>query len=466
MSSASPQTLWEQATQLHRAGRLEDAEASYRQALVARRDFPEAMFGLGNVLKAQGKLDAAVAAYRDVLARLPDSPPALYNLGGALAAQGNREQAIAAFARAVAVKPDFAQAHNNLGILHYEAERWDEAEDSFTRALASQHQFAKAHNNLGMVRKKRRKLGEAEASFREAVRLEPDYTEAYDNLGALLLETGRLDEAFAEFMRRAAVTRMAESEASSVQRRKHDLEQAAWRGRPAGLGIEIEGGGRIGGPAINPRNDAHAINAAWKTSQPQLVVVDDLLTPEALEGLRRFCYGSTIWHENFDGYLGARPQSGFACPLLAQVAKEFARAYPAIFEDHPLLFAWAFKYEQGKRGTKIHADFAAVNVNFWITPDAANEDPDTGGLLVWDVAAPLDWDFARYNANDEAIRDFLKQSGARPTRIPHRANRAVIFDSDLFHETDIMSFRPGYTDRRINITLLYGSRTRGHLQEL
>jgi hypothetical protein len=34
----------------------------------------------------------------------------------------------------------------------------------------------------------------------------------------------------------------------------------------------------------------------------------------------------------------------------------------------------------------------------------------------------------------------------------------VVFDSDLFHETDTLAFRPGYTNRRINITLLYGTR--------
>ena len=33
--------------------------------------------------------------------------------------------------------------------------------------------------------------------------------------------------------------------------------------------------------------------------------------------------------------------------------------------------------------------------NFWITPDEANLDPQGGGLEVWDVEAPLDWDFAR-----------------------------------------------------------------------
>jgi hypothetical protein len=34
----------------------------------------------------------------------------------------------------------------------------------------------------------------------------------------------------------------------------------------------------------------------------------------------------------------------------------------------------------------------------------------------------------------------------------------VIFDSNLFHATDRIAFRPGYTNRRINITLLYGRR--------
>jgi hypothetical protein len=256
-------------------------------------------------------------------------------------------------------------------------------------------------------------------------------------------------------MRRAALVAVPQPSAES--REAHDAEQAEFRGRAA-ASIEIEGGARIQGPTINIRNTIDAISAEWQTKRPQIVVIDDLLTPEAMEALRRFCHGSTIWRDTFEGYVGARPQSGFACPLLAQIAQEFARAYPAIFEDHPLLFAWAFKYQQGMGGTRVHADFAAVNVNFWITPDDANLDPQTGGLLVWDKAAPLNWDFERYNADEAAIRDFLNSSGAVPTRISYRANRAVVFDSDLFHETDTLSFRPGYTNRRINVTLLYGTR--------
>jgi hypothetical protein len=56
------------------------------------------------------------------------------------------------------------------------------------------------------------------------------------------------------------------------------------------------------------------------------------------------------------------------------------------------------------------------------------------------------------------IRDFLARSGAKSVTVPYRANRAVIFDSDLFHETDRIAFKEGYLNRRINITMLYGKR--------
>ena len=34
----------------------------------------------------------------------------------------------------------------------------------------------------------------------------------------------------------------------------------------------------------------------------------------------------------------------------------------------------------------------------------------------------------------------------------------MIFNSDLFHETDRIAFADGYENRRINVTLLYGRR--------
>jgi hypothetical protein len=129
-----------------------------------------------------------------------------------------------------------------------------------------------------------------------------------------------------------------------------------------------------------------------------------------------------------------------------------------VFASHPLTQLWAFKYDSQLPGIGLHADFAAVNVNFWITPDDANLDPKSGGLVIWDKASPPDWDFAKYNRDTTAAREFLVHAGARSVTVPYRSNRAVIFDSDLFHETDRIVFKEGYLNRRINITLLYGLR--------
>ena len=188
-------------------------------------------------------------------------------------------------------------------------------------------------------------------------------------------------------------------------------------------------------------------------------MIDNLLTAEALEAMRRYCWGSAMWRDAYDpGYIGAFPESGFAAPLLAQIVEEFRTVFSDICGDHALKYIWGFKYDSSLEGIGIHADAAAVNVNFWITPDEANLDPQSGGLVVWDRAAPLDWDFDTFNRDEDVIRDFLSKSGAQSVTIPYRANRAVIFDSDLFHETDQIAFRDGYLNRRINVTMLYGRR--------
>ncbi len=195
---------------------------------------------------------------------------------------------------------------------------------------------------------------------------------------------------------------------------------------------------------------------------PGIVVIDDFLAPAALERVRRFCLESTVWSGTRyqDGRLGAFFVDGFHAPLLLQIAEEIRAALPRVIGDrHPLRQLWGFKNAPttGLRPT-THADFAAVNVNFWITPTSANLDPSSGGLTVYDVTAPLSWDFKTYNERPDLIARHLHDQGARAIRIPYRENRAIVFNSDLFHATEPIRFRPGYADRRVNITLLYGDR--------
>jgi hypothetical protein len=193
-----------------------------------------------------------------------------------------------------------------------------------------------------------------------------------------------------------------------------------------------------------------------------LVVVDDFLSVEVLDELRLFCLESTIWFANRYGHgrLGAFFNDGFNSPLLLQIAEGLREAFPRVIVDrYPLRQLWAFKNgEYLPGGSTTHADFAAVNVNFWITPAEANLDAESGGLLVYDVDAPPSWDFVMYNGRQDLIDQYLRQQNARPVVIPYRENRAIIFNSDLFHASAGLRFRPGYENRRVNITMLYGDR--------
>ena len=109
------------------------------------------------------------------------------------------------------------------------------------------------------------------------------------------------------------------------------------------------------------------------------------------------------------------------------------------------------------KGINTHADFANVNVNVWITPDEANLDKTSGGLVVWDKESPKDWSFSDYNINENKIHNFLDDSGAKAIKIPYKCNRAAVFNSTLFHRTDDIVFNEGYENRRLNVTFLYGS---------
>ncbi|WP_348697007.1 hypothetical protein [Duganella fentianensis] len=206
---------------------------------------------------------------------------------------------------------------------------------------------------------------------------------------------------------------------------------------------------------------ASAVEQAYQAQQPGIVIIDDFLAPQALASLRAYCLESMIWNSlrYSHGRLGALYHQGLRCPLLDQLAAALRAALPnLISQRHRLTQLWAYKYPAEMPGDDVHADFAAINVNFWITPDQANLDPSSGGMHIYDVAAPPDWQFEQYNRRPDLIRRFLRASGAKARYIPYRQNRAIIFDSDLFHGTARCRFRDSYENRRINITLLYGQR--------
>ncbi|HTI66684.1 MAG TPA: tetratricopeptide repeat protein [Caulobacteraceae bacterium] len=460
-----PDAWSQRSALLYTMGRWEAAAASAERAVRLQPGHAAAWANLGYALVKLGRQTEALAAFDRSLAAGADQAPVWRLRGSVLGDFGHHTEALESFERAAALDPRSPEAHVGRAEALGKLQRYDEAMAAYDTALAAAPDRFDLWLDRSNAQSTVQRFDEALASIDRAAELAPEAPAVLFSRGKLLCELGRVGEGLDLLARHARLAHAGgvpdEPQRAPEAKRRHDEEQRAWlaaRG-VAPSGFHIDGGDRISGPAVNPAN-REAAAERWAAADPEIVVIDALLTPPALEGLRRFCLGSTVWRKSFrQGYLGAFIDHGFACPLLAQIAEEMREVFPTILGDHGLLTTWGFKYDSRLGGIRIHADQAAVNVNFWITPDAANLNPESGGMVIWDAAAPADWEFHRYNGDDDAVRAFLAEAGSKSITVPHRENRAVIFDSDLFHETDRIEFREGYENRRINVTMLFGRRT-------
>ncbi|MCC7273989.1 MAG: tetratricopeptide repeat protein [Alphaproteobacteria bacterium] len=475
---------------------LADVERRHRAGLAAMR--------AGDPAAAAGHFRVAAAAAPEVAAYHA-------NLGSALQAAGRHEAALAAFDRAIVLAPDHPAIHHNRGNALLALRRPLEAAAAQERAAALAPRTARFHYARALALDRADLLDEAAACYRAALAVDPDHGPARAGLALLRLAAGDRAAALTLWREQAARERGIDAgrpypaghRLANRGKLRHDVEQLRWliaSGERPDLGPTLAAyeaalaampdgadlrrpvalpdavlaalGGSYGrtlhlldapGMPASPlaERDWNAVETAYAADAPGIVAVDDLLTPPALAALRRFCLGSTIFHHaKHGGYVGAYLPE-VACGLLAQIADALPRRMPSVFGRHRLRQMWIYKYDSRMEGIGTHADAAAVNVNFWLTPDEANLSPGSGGLVVHRCEAPLDWSFRRFNEDEAAIADHLARHGAGTVTVPYRCNRAVIFHSDLFHATDRFVFRDRYEDRRLNVTMLYGDRADG-----
>ena len=189
-------------------GRLDDAIAQYREALLLNPNYAEAHENLGNALaKLPGRLKDAIAQCEEAIRLKPEVALTHLDLGSALAQfPGRLDDAIAQFHEALLLQPDNAEAHNNLGsaLLNVPG-RQDDAIAQFQEALRLKPDYAEAHYNLGnAVLRVHGRMNDAAAHYEQALRLKPNYAEAYNNLGLVHARMpGRMNDALAEFQQAA-----------------------------------------------------------------------------------------------------------------------------------------------------------------------------------------------------------------------------------------------------------------------
>ncbi len=177
----------QQAIALHKAGRLDEAAATYKTLLKKdARDF-EANLYLGMVLVQQHDFDAAVYRLQMATKINPQSALAHCNLGVALLSAGRYADAAAAFAQALAIKPGFVEALVKLPHALHQAGHHAQALEAYDRALALRED-AGLLNDKGCLLRDMKRYEDAVSVFRRALALYPDYLAAQLNLAHALFD--------------------------------------------------------------------------------------------------------------------------------------------------------------------------------------------------------------------------------------------------------------------------------------
>jgi tetratricopeptide (TPR) repeat protein len=449
-------------------GDLADARGLATRAIALRPSSAKAFLTLGLVAWKAGDREIADKAFRSSILLDPGAREADVNIGNLLAESGFYGQAIRRYHRLLRLVPDDQDLWGNLGVASIAIGDWHGASKAYAR-------FVRLKRGRPLNDPDADEGGDGQYPRSPRARISPvsrqtawhrlkyDFEQLKHLLDRNLIPNDFVTEleAYEEIIanldphRRSAIsfdltTREMEKISRYHERFVHHTP-TGWRlNKPESSVPRVS--------ALNRETDWHRASKNFTTANPAVTVIDNFLDPVALSALRKFCLESTIWFElKGAGYLGAYFREGFNDPLLIAIAEEMTDAMPEVFSGHPLRMIWAYTYEQSMVGINPHADFAKINVNFWITPDSANLDEETGGLLIYRRPAPATWGFEQYNAAPgHEVMEFLGEDAENPIRVPHRQNRAVIFDSRLFHETDRLTFREGLENRRINITMLFG----------
>jgi len=414
------------------------------------------------------------------------------------------------FQTAIEIQPNYSSAHNNLGLTFKELGEFEKAMKCFQTAIEIQPNYSAAHNNLGSTFKELGEFKKAISCYQKALKLMPSSIAAQTNISNIYsTQLDNFEKAINESYKTLKMhsdTTQFINQKISLYRLKHDVQQAKYLSSKnyningiekfQKIGSEIlkrEGNRennktlsqkillshdeiksllpyykanhiyqtkKISTYCINPNKNWQDVEEQYFNSSKQIIYIDNFLSDEAIRELREFCLVSKVWNEEYQNkYLGAFSDKGFISEIHLQIAIELQQKLPRLFGPYGLSKFWGFKYDStlGK-GINVHADQAIHNLNFWITPDEYNKNKNSGGLKVYDAIAPEDWNFEKYNKNADKIYKFLNDNNANCTNINYKFNRAVLFNSDYFHETDEINFDEGYETRRINITYLFGYR--------
>ncbi|MGD0958308.1 MAG: tetratricopeptide repeat protein [Methylomonas sp.] len=190
---------------LHQQGRLDQAEALYKEILQSQPQHFDALQLLATIARQRGQPIAAIELFGRALKINPNQLNVLINHGNALFEIHRLEEALNSYDRVLAIKPDFAEILNNRGIVLVGLNRPEQALASYDRAVAIKPDYAEAYFNRGVSLANLNRPEQALASYEQALTHKPGYAEALNNRGVALFELNYPEQALDSYERALAV---------------------------------------------------------------------------------------------------------------------------------------------------------------------------------------------------------------------------------------------------------------------
>jgi tetratricopeptide (TPR) repeat protein len=221
------------ALQQHQAGRLEQAEALYREALELDPQNVDALHFLGVIAYQQGRHGQAEELISRALLGNSANAPAYSNLGNALEAQGKHQEAIDCYRRALVLAPDYVDALVNLGATYRAQGELDQAVSCYRRALELKPEFPAAQNNLAIALIGLGRPEEATAHCLRALQLKPDSAELKFGFSMVKLLLGDYESGLALFESRLEKEALSQAAYGALQTRMDEVRGLPrWQGEP------------------------------------------------------------------------------------------------------------------------------------------------------------------------------------------------------------------------------------------
>jgi len=194
--------LCRKANQLRRAGRMQEAEVCYKQALAQNPNLAVAHDQLGVVLAGAGQLEDALRSIARSLEIEPNSHSAHANYGVVLNMLGRAHEAIASFRRALRITPSNADTRMNLALNLLNEGYLDEAIEQFQQVIKLDP--GRAHAYFHLAHMKNRVSSDSEIRAMKSLYgqlgiADGEKTVLAFGLGSALDKRGEYDEAFRYF---------------------------------------------------------------------------------------------------------------------------------------------------------------------------------------------------------------------------------------------------------------------------